>query len=316
MYPPRMHKKHRYQTKNWPAYNQSLIKRGSLTVWVEESTLSGWKTSVKTGKVGAPKVWSDHVIQCCLTVRAVYRLPLRAAQGLMESILYLMRVDAKVPHYSTLSRRSQTIAVRIPRSGEDIAHLVVDSTGLKVYGEGEWKVKKHGSEHRRIWRKIHLGIDSETHEIVAVEVTDNRHSDGHMLPELLEQIDSTLHQVSGDGAYDTKACHQAVLDKKAKATIPPREGAKPWKPQPNGEPHPRTEILETIKSRGKRYWKQSSGYHRRSLSETAMFRIKQIFGDRLASRLFDAQVAEAQIRCAVLNKMVRIGMPETQAIPK
>ncbi len=180
-----------------------------------------------------------------------------------------------------------------------------------MLGEGEWKTKKHGAEYRRQWRKVHLGIDAETLKIRAIEVTSNSVGDAPMLPELLAQIptDQPLAFVSGDGAYDTKGCYSAIVARNAEAIIPLRKNGKPWKENTAGA-QARNEALRATKRLGRTIWKKWSGYHRRSLVETQMRCLKRL-GERVMSRNFDRQVAELQIRAALLNRFTQLGTPET-----
>ena len=219
-----------------------------------------------------------------------------------------------MPHYSTLSRRQKDLTVEIPyrpRSGP--LHLVIDSTGLKVLGEGEWKVRKHGADKRRVWRKVHLVIDADSQEIRAVEMTDHRHGDGEIVPGLLAQLpdDEPIGVISGDGAYDTRGVYEASVSRQADLVVPPRRNGKPWKVRTTGATA-RNETLRAIRHLGRQLWKRWSGYHRRSLAETAMSRLKRL-GERLAARDPARQVAEVQIRCAILNTFNALGMPETVA---
>lgn len=189
--------------------------------------------------------------------------------------------------------------------------MVVDSSGLKVYGEGEWKVKKHGWSKRRTWRKIHIGVDESSHEVVACVVTERDTADCEALPELLNQVSDTLSQVSADGSYDTQGCYQAIRERGAQAAIPPRENA-----VVNSGPEwaARNATLERIEAIGRAAWKVEAGYHRRRLAETAVFRLKTIFGDRLGSRTEEGQRTEGAIRCAALNRMTRLGMPDSYKV--
>jgi DDE family transposase len=308
--------KQTYRIRNWAEYNAALIQRGSFTLWLDEAMIEHWYNTEKSGQRGASNTYADLAIQCALTLKAVYRLPLRATQGFLASLLDLMQVPLTTPHYSTCCRRQATLDVRIPRtsSSTEVRHLVVDSTGLKVFGEGEWKVRQHGYSKRRTWRKLHVAVDEATQEIVATLTTTNNVGDGEVLSDLLDQVPEPIDQVSADGSYDTRDCHEAIAQRQARAAIPPRENAQPWKPNPDGTVHPRTAILERIGEIGLAQWKKESGYHRRSLAETAMFRLKTLFGAQLQSRSFDAQVAEAYVRCAALNTMTRLGMPDSYRV--
>jgi Transposase DDE domain len=307
--------KQTYRIRNWAEYNAALIQRGSFTLWLDEAMIERWYNAEKSGRRGASNIYSDLAIQCALTLKAVYRLPLRATQGFLASLLHLMQVPLTPPHSSTCCRRQATLDVRIPRTpSTEARHLVVDSTGLKVFGEGEWKVRQHGYSKRRTWRKLHVAVDEATQEIVATLATTHNVGDGEVLPNLLDQVPEPIAQVSADGSYDTRACHEVIAQRQATAAIPPREHAQPWEPNPDGTVHPRTAILERIGQIGLAQWKKESGYHRRSLAETSMFRLKTLFGAQLQARSFDAQVAEAYVRCAALNIMTRLGMPDSYRI--
>jgi len=266
-------------------------------------------------------VYSDQAIQCILTLAAVFALPLRAAQGFARSLLGLLgRNDLPVPNYSTLCRRRMRLTFlplrQEPRNRRPL-RLVVDSTGLKVSGEGEWKVKKHGKEakKRRVWRKAHLLVDADTHLIHAVQTTGQEVADGSVLPALVAQVEGAVEQISGDGAYDWRSCYEAIRGVGARAVIPPRQGAVIWQHgNCKADPLDRDVALRLIRRKGRSAWKQASGYHRRSLVETAMGRLKRLFGSHLSARLEAAQAVETWLRCAALNRMTRLGMPQTTAL--
>jgi hypothetical protein len=224
-------------------------------------------------------------------------------------------LDWTVPDFSTLSRRQKTLAVNIPyRGSRGPLHLLVDSTGIKVEGEGEWHARKHGGTKRRVWRKIHLGIDEQTLEVRAVEVIGNHIGDAPVLPDLLSQIppEQEIATVTADGAYDTRRCHDAIADRGAHAVIPPRKNARPWKPTTAGA-MARNEALRASKYLGRAIWRNWSGYHRRSRAETKMNCMK-LLGQRLMARDFDRQVAEVQIRIAIMNGYTALGIPVTKAV--
>jgi hypothetical protein len=202
-----------YKTKNWQAYNEALKRRGSLTVWFDPEMI--WEAA-PTGKRGRQPGYSDAAIQTCLTLKVLFGMALRQTTGFVESLLGLIGLPWSVPDFSTLSRRQKTLDVTIPyRGSQGPLHLLIDSTGIKVEGEGEWNARKHGGPKRRVWRKIHLGVDEETLEIRAVEVTSSNVGDAQMLPELLDQIapDQEIGTVTADGAYDTRKCHDAIADR-------------------------------------------------------------------------------------------------------
>lgn len=324
---PRPKCKRQYRICNWSEYNAALVKRGSLTLWVDESAIADWHHHQRSGKPGKPCTYSDLAITCMATLQAVYHLPLRATQGLLHSVMQLLGVELEVPDYTTLCRRRRTLEVSLPvRARQPALHLVVDSTGLKVYGEGEWKVRQHGWSKHRTWRKVHLGVDEASGELLAVAVTSPLVHDKDALTDLLEQVDQlglTLQQVSGDGGYDFMTCHRDITQRGARAVIPPRRNACP---NPRGETPQRDASLRRIQElagpgrskhrqeRARQKWKEESGYHRRSLAETAVFRLKNICGDKLSSRGFEAQTNEVLLRCAALNRMTHLGMPQSYPI--
>jgi Transposase DDE domain len=308
-----------YRIRNWSEYNTALVRRGSLTLWFEEQVIHQWLNEEPTGRRGASPRYSDLAIRCVLTLGLVFQLPLRQQQGLTQSILAMLRLSLPVPNYTTLCRRRQALKIDVPAScslrRQEGVHVVVDSTGLKIYGEGEWKVRLHGKDKRRTWRKLHLAVDEATHEIVAAELTLCSTGDSEMLPDLLNQVARAqvrIDQVSGDGSYDSWACHEVISRHGAKAAIPVRSGSK-IRQHGNckASPLPRDQILRRERQIGRAAWKRECGYHRRSLAETAMFRQKQIFGVGLGSRLWVSQQQEAFLRCVALNRMTRLGMPDS-----
>ena len=307
--------KRTYRLRNWKEYNASLVERGSLTLWVSQDLLSAWQEHERTGRRGAPRTYTDTMILCMATVEEVYHLPLRATEGLMLSIIRLLGVELSVPDYTTLCRRRRSLEVVLPRlKKSEPLHMVVDSTGIKVYGEGEWKVRQHGYTRRRTWRKLHIGVDEATLEFVAVVVSTNSFKDSQLLPDLLEQVEGPLSQVSADGAYDSRNCYDAIREREARACIPPQKRAKIWQHgNTKAERHIRDENLREIRKKGRRQWKRESGYHRRSLAETQVFRVKTIFGERVSARSFEGQAAQLLVRCAALNRMTHLGMPDSYA---
>ena len=191
---------------------------------------------------------------------------------------------------------------------------VVDSTGVKVYGEGEWKVRQHGVDKRRTWRKLHMGVNEATGEILAAVASTNDVSDDEAA-DILSGIADEIKQVSGDGAYDKRKCYDAIMAQRGKATIPPRKDAVKWSDDPEtGEVHPRNENLEQIAEVGRQRWKQQSGYHRRSLAETTMFRFKTIFGGTLRRHRFDNQAVELFLKCTALNRMIQLGKSDSYKV--
>ncbi len=306
----------RYRVRNWSHYNRALIARGGLTFWIDEAALATWRNTQSPTGSGAPRIYSDTAIQCAVVVKSVYCLSLRAAQGFVSSVLSLMRLDLPVPNYSTVCRRQASLTVPILSSPHSRPrHVVIDATGLRVYGAGEWHVQKYRGGQRRIWRKLHLGVDEQTKEIVAVEITASHVHDSQVLPRLLTQISGQVYQVSGDGAYDTKACYRSIGQRGAKATIPPRRNAKRMRcanlPKKLAI---RDANLRQIQQQGRYAWRVASGCTRQSLAENAVFRFKALFGPKLRPRRFENQKAEGLMKCDNLNRMRSLGMPMSERI--
>lgn len=307
-------KKATYRIRNWAEYNRALVRRGSLTVWVDQEALDAWHHQGPP-RWGAKFVYSDTAIQCLLTIRAVFHLPLRATQGMARSLFDLMGLALDVPHYSTLCRRAAALRVDLARRSEGPLHLVLDSTGLKVYGEGEWKVRKHGYAKRRTWRKLHLAIDAETHEIQAVAVTESGVDDAEEVDHLLKPIDREIARAAADGAYDKRKVYRALEPRTSRILIPPRSNARIWRHgNAAGPPLARDENLRQIRRSGRTAWKRASGYHMRSLAETGVSRMKVIFGAHLAGRSMGSQVTEGAIRARAVNIMTHLGMPQSERV--
>ena len=312
-----MKKKTTYRLRNWTEYNKALKQRGSLTVWVSDDAVANWTTQEKTGARGASPQFTDLALLTMATVQAVYQLAGRQTQGFLQSLFTLLKLKLAVPDHSTLSRRRGRLIVPLPLRKSSVArHLVIDSTGVKVFGEGEWKVRQHGISKRRTWRKLHLCADAATLEFVAVCASTNDVSDGEMLPKLLRGLQpEEVAQVSADGAYDQRPCYTAICALKARAAIPPRRGAQLWQHgNTKAERHLRDENLRAIRKIGRKKWKQESGYHQRSLAETSVFRYKAICGNHLRTRKLENQFNEMFVKCALLNRMTHLGMPDSYKV--
>ena len=299
--------------RNWSEYNAGLKQRGSLTLWLNEDAIRHWYALKQPARRGSNPIYSDLAITTFETLKSVYGLAGRQTEGLLRSLLELMQVDLSVPEHSTVSRRKATLWVPLPvRPNSSSIHLVVDSTGVKVYGEGEWKTRQHGTSKRRTWRKLHVAVNESTGEILAAEVTLNCVHDSEVLADLLDDIDISVKQVSADGAYDTRHCYELLQQKGAKAVIPPRKNAKIWNHgNGRGPAHPRDENLRFIRRYGRKAWKRQHRYHRRSIAETTVGRFKSILGGTLKSRNFHNQVTELRVKCAVLNRMIHTAKPVT-----
>jgi hypothetical protein len=304
--------KQKFKITNWATYNKALIHRGSLTFWLDESALQAWYDEPNTSSRGRPQRYSEHAISTVLMLKSVFRLTLRAAQGFIDSIFTLMKLPLRCLDYSCVSRRAKSVNIPFKTPTRDkIAHLVIDSTGLKVFGEGEWKVKKHGQEKRRVWRKLHLAVDAGTHEVVCADLSLNNVTDIEAFPGLIRQTHRKVKVASADGAYDTKLCHDELRRKKIKALIPPRTRAGYWV----AEYADRNQaVARQMLTGSNAYWKWNTAYNRRSLAETAMYRVKQLFGGHLTLRDYDAQVAEALAMVRALNKMTKAGIPDSVRI--
>lgn len=283
-------------------------------MWIDGSMCAA--PSAHAPRRGHPLVYPDALIQGLPGLKQVFRLPLRALQGFAGSLRKLASPDLPVPNYTTLSRRAQNLEVALPalRTGEPV-HLVIDSTGLKLYGEGEWKVRKHGWSRRRTWRKVHLAMDANTGQVCAVLMTHQDVGDSEVLPDLLDQIpaDVPVETIGGDGACDTKPCHAQIAARGAAPSIPPREGAMPWPDSTPGAAW-RNAAVDAIGKSSRREWKQASGYHRRSLAETLMYRLKTLTGRSLWARATGSQATEVSIRAGVLNRMAALARPQSVRI--
>ncbi|RIK24154.1 MAG: IS5 family transposase [Chloroflexi bacterium] len=252
-----------------------------------------------------------------LTVKEVFHLTNRQTEGFMRSVFQLLALALPVPDHSTLSRRSQSLKVQLPKKVRGQLNLVMDSTGLKIYGEGEWKVRTHVKSKRRTWRKLHLGIDPDSGEIQAAALTPNSVSDDAMAETLLAQIEQPLKAFAGDGSYDTRQVYHSLQTHSpaVRILIPPRKNARIWQHgNTRAARRPRDENLRAIRRQGRKQWKREAGYHVRSLAETGMYRLKTIFGERLSARGLETQTTQALVRCAALNKMTHLGMPQSYRI--
>lgn len=304
-----------YRVRNWAAYDTALVNRGALTIWISQEAIEAWQEERKGQDRGRPKEYSDYAIEMTLTLKEVFHLTNRGTEGFLRSIFAMMKIDLFVPDHTTLSRRSKDLRVHLPRGDRSALHLVVDSTGLKVYGEGEWKMRKHGKSKRRTWRKLHLSVNRQSGEIETMLLSEAGVTDGEAAVLMIkEEIDQVIEEYSADGAYDKRKVYKGIKEHSANCqiNIPPRKDAHIWQHgNCKAPPHPRDKNLRYIRKHGRHAWKRDSNYHQRSLAETAMFRIKTIFGDHLSTRLLATQSTQAAIRCRALNIMTQQGMPES-----
>ena len=311
----------RYRIKNWNEYNKSLVQRGSLTLWIEDSFEQDCKATNPANKRGRPFFYSDLMIELCLIFNIRYRLSYRETQGFVASVLSLKGLNLEVPSYTQLHRRAKKITIPLRRYLDHSGNidLVIDSTGLKVYGEGEWKVRQHGVSKRRTWKKLHLGVDPISHEVRAFTLTGNNVHDSSMLEGLIEQVDAPIDRCFADGAYDCQSCYKACDTRGIMLIAPPNINAVMRKSK-GSDQHlkQRYKSLERIQEltqeggdlyEARKRWKQESDYHVRSLAETAMFRFKTLWGSTLFSRIESTSQVEIALKVNMMNKLSSLGMP-------
>jgi hypothetical protein len=303
----------RQKVTNWPAYEASLRQRGSLTVWFTAEAIAAWDAEPRTTR-GGQRWYSPLAILTALSLRAVFRLAFRQTEGLIGSIIGLLSLTLRVPDHTTLSRRAATLEVarpyRQPGAHAEALHLLVDSTGLKLCGAGEWLVEKHGTKTRRAWRKLHIGVDAGTGQIMASALTTKEVDDGAQVSPLLEQISDPLAAFIGDGAYDQDGVYAAVADHHPDAAVivPPRTTAVP-SGTAETTPTQRDGHVRCIAETGRMAWQATSGYNRRAKVEAAIGRWKQVIGNGLRSRMDDRRATEVDVAVHVLNRMLTLGRP-------
>jgi hypothetical protein len=295
-----------FKVENWPEYEAGLRRRGSLTLWIEDGALNHWQTLGPGGQAR----YADAAIQTTLMVRTAFKLALRQTEGLLASVITLMDLRISVPDHTTISRRAVTLPViqadSVPHGP---LHLLIDSTGLQVYGAGQWLEAKHGAKSRRKWRKLHLAVDAGSGMVVAQTLTDQDADDPSQMAPLLNQIECRIARVTADGAYDGAPTYDTIAahGDDIEIVIPPRSTA-----VLSGEQGPleqRDRHLEMITEKGRLAWQKAADYGQRSLVETTMGRYKALIGPRLRARGFAAQQTEAAIGVAVLNRMLAAGRP-------
>jgi IS5 family transposase len=315
---------------NWREYDESLRRRGSLTVWFSDEVIEAWKASPRTGRGGRPE-YSDLAILTGLTLKAVFRLAYRQTEGLIGSVIGLLGLDLAVPDHSTLCRRAETLEVPRPKprgagAGADAApggaddgaeplHLLVDSTGLKLIGAGEWLVEKHGTKRRRSWRKMHLGVDADTGRIVAATLTDRDEDDAAQVGPLLDQVAEPVASVTADGAFDQDRVYADVAERHpdADVIVPPRSTAVP-SATAETVPTQRDRHLQLIAEKGRMGWQKATGYNARARAEAAISRYKRVIGDGLHSRTDRRRATEVNVGVHALNRMLELGRPESVRI--
>jgi hypothetical protein len=304
----------RHKVANWREYDASLRQRGSVTVWFTDEAVAAWAAEPRTTRGGQPW-YSALAILTALTLRAVFRLAYRQTEGLIGSVIGLLGLALRVPDHTTLSRRAATLEVPRPRSGSagadsEPVHLLVDSTGLKLCGAGEWLLEKHGTRTRRSWRKLHVGVDADTGRIVAAALTTNDVDDGALAGPLLDRVAGPVASFTADGAYDQDRVYAGVAARhpEAAVVVPPRATAVPSETA-EGEPTQRDRHLRHIAEHGRMAWQMASGYTRRARAEAAIGRWKQVIGDGLRAHADQRRATEVDVAVHALNRMLELGRP-------
>ena len=298
----------RYRVTNWPVYEAGLRRRGDLKLWLDKAALASWVAPKRSSPGGQP-LHSELAIELVLTLRLVFHLALRQAEGFARSVLALLGLDLAVPDHTTLSRRGQAFAGCQPRvrAGAGPVHLVLDSTGLELFGQGEWCAAKHGRLRRR-WLKLYIGVDATTGEIAAHVLTDGDEDDAAQGPALLRQPEGALASLTADGAYDRDPVYQAAAARQPgspiEVVIPPRADAVLSTTDPDQQ-SPRDRHIQLLAEQGRIGWQRATEYGLRNQAETAMGRYKHLIGPKLHARSRPAQHGEVTVAVAVLNRMIR-----------
>lgn len=297
------------RVRNWRQYNKKLIAQGSIELWINEEAVKHWQAQQRKRQGrGRPRIYSDVAIETCVMLKVLFQLTYRRCQGFVTSLFHLMKLEVKMLHYSQICRRQKELKLSLRHEVQGKIHVVVDGTGLKIFGEGEWKVRQHGYSKHRMWRKLHIGLDVDSQEIVMMELTENNIGENALLKPLLDQyVTGELGCVGGDKGYDSYACHEEIGNRGAQSAIEPQRKAKVRNRKHRGKQLVRDEIVRRIRAIGREQWKKEVSYHRRSLVETAFFRYKTLFGSRLRSRLLENQKIEAMVGCNILNCFIKLG---------
>ena len=314
-----------YSVRNWNHYNKALVQRGNINFWISKDCLENWQSVGRTNKLGRPEEYSNIAIKTGLIVKYLFRLTFRAVEGFLSGLFEMLGIGLKAPNYTTLCKRQKDIDIKLPKTKNTKGglNILIDSTGLKIYGEGEWKVRRYSWDKRRLWRKLHIAINDKSQTVEAFELTDLGAQDCEGMTMLINEIKKPINNCIGDGAYDKYSCYEHADRLGFKLIAPPASNAVPsyelrqnyrLKKINKGAIEQRDNTIKKVLEYGKKDWKIQSGYHRRSLAETAMFRFKTLFGGKLYSRKFVNQQIEASIKCQILNNMTELGMPDSVAI--
>ena len=312
---PTEHPMKRRRIINWTEYSRALVQRGSVSLWLSAEVIAKWSSPDHGWRNGRPREYSDEAILCLLAIRAVFNLPLRALHGFVRDLFERLGVQLKVPHFTTIGRRAAALSKKLPKlSGRLPTDIVLDSSGLKIYGEGEWKVRQHGVGKRRTWRKLHIALDPHSQEILVGELTPANEADGPKGADLLSKVPKTVRRAFGDGGYDGRSFRKAAKQREIRPIVPPPRNARMSSKNTPEYPE-RDEAIAVITGLGggevgRKAWKALSGTHIRSLVETTFSRLKTLLGAALRSRTVETQCTEAHIKCLILNRFTKLGMPK------
>jgi hypothetical protein len=299
-----------YRVRNWLEYEAGLRRRGDLTIWFSEDAIKRW-TAPASGRPGGQRVYARIAIETALTIRMVFHLALRQTEGFLRSLAEQLDLSIRIPDHTTISRRAKKLG-KLPLHEAAAArpiHLLIDSTGLKVHVGRLRRPPKN-----RAWRKLHVGADAKTGDVVAVDLGSHRARDASRVPALLRQVDRPVSSASADGAYDTEGVYAAIQadngGRRVRVLIPPPRDAR-LSPKPSAATKERNRNIRAIRRLGRREWHKHSGYSGRSMVENTIYRYKAILGRAMRARSLAGQRAEASIGCRILNLMAHLGMPDS-----
>ena len=307
--------KTRYRIKNWPLYEEGLKARGNITLWFSGNVMDAWLPN-PTGKPGRQRLYSELAIETILTLRFVFKLPLRQVEGFVNSLFSMMGLSLRSPDHTTLSRRNKTLRPTISPAlcGKGPLDIVVDSTGLSIHGEGRWRQEKYENHNRPGWRKLHLALDNEG-LVLSCSITNETRKDASQAPRLLKTVRSRIRSFTADGGYDERGVYAAVAKHSPKASviIPPRVNAQK-SPAPTAALKERNKHIKAISIKGVFQWRRELGYYRQSIVENTIYRYKQIIGPRLRARNENSRKVEAVLGCKILNRSRALGMPQSYKV--
>ncbi len=310
----------KYKVSNWAEYNKSLKNRGSIIIWLSEDAIKAWHPDNKIKKKGGQIKYSDIAIETGLTIRQIYNLKLRQVEGFLNSIITLLKVNIKIPDYTTLCKREKSLNINIGNiKKESPLHIIIDSSGVSVENQSEWYNTKFSNKNikKRVYRLLHIAINEHTGKIISSKLTTNRESDHSQVPVLIDQIEEDIVSFKADGTYDKPDVYNYLnthqLNNPYTVVIPPRKDCHYSKDVENN-PTIRDQNLLFIKEHGRMAWQKNVGYNNRSKVENTFFRYKTILGEKLHSKILESQEVESKIGCKIINKMTEIGMPKSYLV--